>query len=81
MNISEVYNAGSVTAQAAAANGTKGNRAVGAYAGGLIGYSKGSDGSGEEAFTIENAYAGKLAGGATAAAEPSGELENQEEPQ
>ncbi|MBO6203182.1 MAG: filamentous hemagglutinin N-terminal domain-containing protein, partial [Selenomonas sp.] len=70
--ISEVYNAGNVKAQAAAVNGTKGNRAIGAYAGGLIGYSKGSDGSGEEAFTIENAYAAKLAGGATAAVTISG---------
>ncbi len=58
LTISEVYNAGSVTAQA--------------YAGGLIGYSNGSDGSGEEAFTIENAYAAKLAGGATAAVTISG---------
>jgi len=70
--ISEVYNAGNVKAQATAVNGTKGNRAIGAYAGGLIGYSKGSDGSGEEAFTIENAYAAKLAGGATAAVTISG---------
>ena len=70
--ISEVYNAGSVTAQATAENGTKGNQAIGAYAGGLIGYSKGSDGSGEEALTIKNAYAAKLAGGATAAVTISG---------
>ena len=72
LNISEVYNAGSVTAQATAENGTKGNRAVGAYAGGLIGYSKGSDGSSEEALTIKNTYAAKLAGGATAAVTISG---------
>ena len=70
--ISEVYNAGNVKAQATAVNGTKGNQAIGAYAGGLIGYSKGSDGSGEEALTIKNAYAAKLAGGATAAVTISG---------
>ena len=70
--ISEVYNAGNVKAQATAVNGTKGNWAIGAYAGGLIGYSKGSDGSSEEALTIKNAYAAKLAGGATAAVTISG---------